>query len=466
MATLRGTPDPKHVLDCSTVSEGDRQTNRLQALAESAQLFAEASTDLARLLGVVARRFSELVGEAANIRLIEGDALVPVATYHPDPEIDAYLREFHDQTPLKVGEGISGQVLATGEPYYMPELDLEQFKQHVAPSFVSIFEKIGITGMIVVRLRARGINLGYLSLFRTSESRPPYTRDDLHLVQDLADRAALAIDNSRLLDGLERRVAERTKALETANRELEAFAFSVSHDLRSPLRAIEGFSHMLAEDHGPKLDDDARRMLAVIRRNAQHMGHLIEDLLRLSRLGHRAIQPVVEVDMREVVETVIAGIRAANPSVAIDLRMGEVPTAIGNVDLLRQVWTNLLDNAVKYSRRRPVAIVEVAGQRASGELRYTVTDHGAGFDPQYADKLFGVFQRLHTDSEFEGTGVGLALVQRIVSRHGGRVWAEGRLDAGATFGFGLPERGPGASSLGRAALAHEDVQAVAHLMKA
>jgi len=405
-------------------------------------MFAEASTDLGRLLSVVARRFSELVGEASNIRLVEGDDLVPVATYHPDSEIEGYLREFHDRTPLKVGQGISGRVLETGSAYFEPELDLERLKQTLAPAFVPIFEKIGITGMIVVRLRARGVNLGYLSLFRTSTARPPYTLDDLHLVQDLAERAALAIDNSRILDSLERRVAERTHQLEAANRELEAFAFSVSHDLRSPLRAIDSFSRMLQEDFAPALPDEGRRMLDVVRRNAQHMSHLVEDLLRLSRLGHRAIRPIVEIDMREVVETVIEGMRAANPDLAIDLRLGELPPALGNVELLRQVWVNLLDNAVKYSRRRPVAIVEVSGAREAGELRYTVTDHGAGFDPAQADKLFGVFQRLHSDAEFEGTGVGLALVQRIVERHGGRVWAEGHPDQGATFGFGLPERGP------------------------
>ncbi|HEY3595222.1 MAG TPA: ATP-binding protein [Polyangiaceae bacterium] len=424
------------------MSEDQRQTNRLQALAESSQMFAEASTDLTRLLGVVARRFSELVGEAANIRLIEGDDLVPVATYHPDPEVNEYLRDFHDQTPLKVGEGISGQVIATGEPYYKPELTLEQLKQRLAPRFVWIFEKVGIRGMIVVRLRARGINLGYLSLFHTSPSRPPYTNDDLHLVKDLADRAALAIDNSRLLDDLERRVAERTQALEIANRELEAFAFSVSHDLRAPLRAIDGFSQILEEDHGPQLNAEARRLLGTVRRNAQHMDRLITDLLRLSRLGHRAIHPISEIDMRGVVENIIAGIRAANPSLVIELKVGDLPKAIGNGELLHHVWTNLLDNAVKYSRRRPVVLVEVSGQREGGEVRYNVTDHGAGFDPTYADKLFGIFQRLHTDAEFEGTGVGLALVHRIVSHHNGRVWAEGRPDDGATFGFALPEKGP------------------------
>lgn len=408
-------------------------------------MFAEASTDLERLLGIVAQRFSELVGEAANIRLIEGDALVPVATYHPDPETNAFLHDYHDNTPLKLGEGISGQVLATGEPYYMPELDLEQLKKRIAPRFVSIFEKVGIAGMIVVRLRSRGINLGYLSLFRTSKSsRPPFTLDDLHLVQDLADRAALAIDNSRLLDSLERRVAERTRELEDANRELDAFAYSVSHDLRAPLRAIDGFSQMLEEDHGPALDDDARKMIAVIRKNAQRMAQLIEDLLRLSRLGHGALEPVVEVDMRSLVESVVAGLRAASPERALEITIGELPRALGNAQLLGQVWTNLLDNAVKYSRRKPVTRIEIDGKRDDGQLRYTVTDHGAGFDSTYASRLFGVFQRLHGDTEFEGTGVGLALVQRIVRRHGGDVWGEGRVDEGATFGFHLPERGPSA----------------------
>jgi signal transduction histidine kinase len=423
-----------------TVGDATRHANRMQALAESAQLFAEATTDWKRVLGLVARRFSELVGEATNIRLIDGDELVPVATYHADPEIERYLREFHDETFLRVGEGISGHVLDTGEPYYMPELDLDKLKQSIVPRFVPIFEKIGITGMIVARLRARGVNLGYVSLFRTGSSRPPYDLEDLHLVRDLADRAALAIDNSRLLDGLERRVAERTSALQSANHELEAFAHSVSHDLRSPLRSIVAFSHILDEEHGSHLDNDAREMLGVIRKNAERLHHLVDDLLRLSRLGHRALHPVVEVDMNEVASSAMATIRESHPDVSVDLSVGDLPTTSGNVDLLRQVWINLLDNAVKYSRRRPVARIEVTGKRENGENRYAVTDNGSGFDPQYADKLFGVFQRLHSDAEFEGTGVGLALVQRIVTRHGGRVWADGRLDAGATFGFALPER--------------------------
>ncbi len=418
--------------------DDDRHARRFQALAESGVLFAEATTDLSRLLNLVARRFSDLLGDGCNLRLIEGEQLVPMATSHPDPHTERYLREFHDATPLQVGVGISGQVLETGEPYFEPELDLEAFSRRTTPAFATVFRKTGITGMIVVRLRARGINLGYLGLFRTTPGRR-YTLDDLHLVRDLADRAALAIDNARLVEGLERRVAERTYELETANRELEAFAYSVSHDLRSPLRAIEGFSKVLEEDHGTALDADAQRTIGVIRKNTRRMSQLIDDLLRLSRLGARALEPIVLVEMRELIDSVVANLNLTEAR-PVEVRIAELPPARGNVDLLHQVWINLLSNAVKYSRKKPQTIVEISGTAEAGEVRYTVTDRGAGFDPKLADKLFGVFQRLHSDADFEGTGVGLALVQRIVARHGGRVWADGRLGEGATFGFALPDR--------------------------
>jgi signal transduction histidine kinase len=419
------------------VSEDDRHARRLQALAESGMLFAEATPDLARLLNLVAKRFAELVGDGCNLRLIEGDQLVPMATYHPDPEVQRYLREFHDATPLKVGVGISGRVLETGDPYFEPALDLATFQKSTTPAFAEVFERIGITGMIVARLRARGVNLGYLGLFRNGPG-PRYTLEDLALVQDLAERAALAIDNARLLETLERRVDERTRELEIRNRELEAFAFSVSHDLRSPLRAIEGFSQVLEEDHADALPADAKRTLGVIRKNTTRMTKLVDDLLRLSRLGARAIEPISELETRAIVDAIVSQLveTEARP---IELRLGELPKAMGNADLMQQVWMNLVGNAVKYSRKKPQTIVEIAGVREAGEVRFTITDHGAGFDPTYADKLFGVFQRLHSDADFEGTGVGLALVQRIVSRHGGRVWAEGRPGLGATFGFSLPD---------------------------
>ncbi|HET6282102.1 MAG TPA: ATP-binding protein [Polyangia bacterium] len=418
----------------------ERQANRLRILAESAHAFAEATTNVTRLLQLAAQRFAELVGDGCYIRLLSRDGiwLEPVATTHPDPEVERFLRETTDSVPLRFGEGISGRVVETGESVLMPTVSFEQYKKMTKPEFVPIFERVGVTSLIVVRLRARGINLGFIALVRNGIGRPAYTEEDLHLVEDLADRAALAINNGRLLEDLERRVSERTKELESANRELEAFCYSVSHDLRAPLRAIDGFSQILEEDHGKFLDPNGRGVIETIRRNARRMAQLIDDLLRFSRLGRQAMNPT-RVPMRAMVESLTEELRTTEPSRTLDIRIGPLPPALCDKDLIRQVWINLLGNAVKYTRGRSTAVVEVDGVLDGAEIRYTVKDNGAGFDPQFTSKLFSVFQRLHNASQFEGTGVGLALVERIVSRHGGRVWAEGRLEEGATFGFALPQ---------------------------
>lgn len=245
--------------------------------------------------------------------------------------------------------------------------------------------------------------------------------------------ALLALKND-----LENRVHQRTAELEVANKELEAFSYSVSHDLRAPLRAIDGFSRKVVVGYGDKLDDEGRRQLQVVRDNAQRMGNLIDDLLAFSRMGRReiALQPL---DMNAMVRGVADELRAAESQRAIEFAFLPLPRAWGDASMVRQVWVNLLANAVKFSRQRPVAHIEIGGSRESGEVRYWVKDDGAGFDMQYADKLFGVFQRLHRQDEFEGTGVGLAIAQRILHRHNGRIWGEGKPDAGATFRFALPQ---------------------------
>ncbi|BCB27715.1 hypothetical protein SKTS_26010 [Sulfurimicrobium lacus] len=240
---------------------------------------------------------------------------------------------------------------------------------------------------------------------------------------------------------LEERVQRRTAEFEAANKELEAFAYSVSHDLRAPLRAVDGFSRKVIMGYGDKLDDEGRRLLQVVRDNAQSMGKLIDDLLAFSRMGRRemASQPL---DMDAMVRSVADELRAAEPQRAIEFAFSPLPRASGDAAMLRQVWVNLLANAVKFSRLRQVAHIEVGGQTEGGEVIYWVKDDGAGFDMQYADKLFGVFQRLHRQDEFEGTGVGLAIAQRILHRHNGRIWGEGKPDAGATFRFALPSPMP------------------------
>jgi light-regulated signal transduction histidine kinase (bacteriophytochrome) len=251
-----------------------------------------------------------------------------------------------------------------------------------------------------------------------------------------------AEEDRRVKAELERLVAERTAQLAAANRELEGFSYSISHDLRAPLRAIEGFSQILEEDYGARLDDEGRRLLGVVRDSAKKMSALIDDLLAFSRLGRQAIKPV-EIRMddlaREVFEEILSQ-AGANRSQFI---IHPMPGATGDRALLRQVWMNLLSNAVKYSANREQPVIDVGGQLNGSEAVYYVKDNGAGFDMQYYDKLFSVFQRLHPEEEFSGTGIGLAIVQRVVTRHGGRVWAEGKPGVGAVFYFSLPKGDPG-----------------------
>jgi PAS domain S-box-containing protein len=225
--------------------------------------------------------------------------------------------------------------------------------------------------------------------------------------------------------------------LQATNAELDSFSYSVSHDLRAPLRAIDGFARVLVDEHGEKLGEEGRRVAGVITRNAVKMGKLIDELLAFSRLGRKQLEPQ-PVDMTALARA--AAEEAREPGRTIEVRIGDLPPASGDPGLLEQVWVNLLSNAVKYSRPRDVAVIEVSGKLEDSETIYTVRDNGVGFDARYQAKLFGVFQRLHSESEYEGTGVGLALVKRIMQRHGGWIRAESVLGRGATFIFGMPRR--------------------------
>ena len=225
--------------------------------------------------------------------------------------------------------------------------------------------------------------------------------------------------------------------LEEANKELESFSYSVSHDLRAPLRAIEGFSRILEEDYGPGLDDEGRRLLQTVRSNSLRMAQLIADLLEFSRWGRHPLASR-RIEMTLLAQEVFKEVQLAAPDSSPRISFGELPAAWGDASLIRQVWSNLLSNAVKYSGTRQNALIEVSGEAGDKEHTYSVKDNGAGFDMQYYNKLFGVFQRLHREDEFPGTGVGLAIVRRVVARHGGRVWAESKMNEGATFYFTLP----------------------------
>jgi PAS domain S-box-containing protein len=236
---------------------------------------------------------------------------------------------------------------------------------------------------------------------------------------------------------LNERLLRRGEELEAANKELEAFSYSVSHDLRAPLRGVDGFSRILTEEYGPHLDEEARRLLNVIRGEAQRMGQLIDDLLAFSRMGKQEMQRTF-CDMTELAHSAFEQIDAAARNRVRHFAVKELPPAYGDKAMLRQVFFNLVSNAAKFSAHKDQPEIEVGATAVDGLTTYYVKDNGVGFDQRFAAKLFGVFQRLHREDEFEGTGVGLALVKRIILRHQGKVWAEGRVNEGATIYFALP----------------------------
>ena len=247
------------------------------------------------------------------------------------------------------------------------------------------------------------------------------------------------VDAERSLLDYARRLEERSRELELANDELDSFTYSVSHDLRAPLRAIDGFAGMLAQDHANALEPEGQRLLGVIHGNVRKMARLIDDLLAFSRLGRKPLE-VAEVDMHGLVRQIVADARDAAPDRRMEFRVAALPPAAADRTLVEQVWVNLISNAVKYTRERADAIISIDGAIEGDQIVYRVADNGVGLDMRFASKLFGVFQRLHVASEFEGTGVGLALARRIVVRHGGWITADGRPGLGATFEFALPRR--------------------------
>jgi signal transduction histidine kinase len=306
-------------------------------------------------------------------------------------------------------------------------------------------------GLFVVRpvKELRGVTEKLAAGDLTVRTGPQYPAGELGLLGQAFDGMADAIQerDARLKEGaaeLGRRVRElneRTAQLEAAVKELESFSYTVSHDLRAPLRGIAGFSRILLEDYRDRLDEEGKRHLGIIIKQTQKMGNLIDDLLVFSRYGRREMHPK-EFKMEDLARAVFNDLQEHEPGRNLQLEVKPMPTARGDLDMIRRVLVNLLANALKFTREREPAVIEVSGRSEGHENVYCVQDNGVGFEMEYVDKLFGVFQRLHPEEEFEGTGVGLAIVHRIITRHGGRVWAEGRVGEGARFCFTLPKDDP------------------------
>jgi len=253
----------------------------------------------------------------------------------------------------------------------------------------------------------------------------------------LKERKKAENDIKKLNDELEQKVIERTEKLDNVNKELNSFTYSVSHDLRAPLRAIEGFGNMLVKNYGDKLDAEANRLMQVVMNNAKKMAQLIDDLLAFSRLGQLELVKI-NLDMNSVVQNVVTELKSLLENKEIKIEIEKLPNAFGDLGMIKQVLINLISNAIKYSSKKEKAIIQISSYIDGNNNVYVIKDNGAGFDMTYYEKLFGVFQRLHKANEFEGTGVGLSIVQRIVTKHKGKVWAEGIVGEGATFYFSLP----------------------------
>jgi light-regulated signal transduction histidine kinase (bacteriophytochrome) len=256
--------------------------------------------------------------------------------------------------------------------------------------------------------------------------------------RDITEKRHAEDEIKKLNEELEERVKQRTTLLEAANRELEAFSYSVSHDLRAPLRHINGFADLLVRNFEKDLPEKAKHYLRTITASGQKMGTLIDDLLQFSRTTRTEMRKAV-IDMNLLVNEVVSQMQPLIENRKVEFKIMDLPQLCGDYNLLRIVWNNLIDNALKYSRASHPSIISIGYQEEKSEHVFFVRDNGVGFDMKYAKKLFGVFQRLHSEAEFEGTGIGLANVQRIITRHGGRAWAEAEMGKGATFYFSIPK---------------------------
>ena len=415
--------------------------NRYETIISTVTRDVHQSINLQEVLENAVESMSENIElvDHIGIYLVEGEEAVLKAQRGLT---DRYIKQA-ERIPYP--KGATWETIIKGKPSYVADTNQDTV---IGPAG----REMGIKSYLSMPIHFEVKTAGCINI--TSLQKNAFDEEELKLLEIVAKQIGVAINNarqaealkqskeeiSRINEELENRILQRTAELSAANKELDSFSYSVSHDLRAPLRGIDGFSHILLEDYTDKLDEEGKRLLNLIRGKTQRMGQLIEALLAFSRLGRQQIE-LTEIAMGELAKAVFDELKANTPQQMMQFKINTLPAARGDRSMIRQVFANLLSNAIKFTRRKENAIIEVNGWVEANENLYYVKDNGVGFDMQYVNKLFGVFQRLHSVEEFEGTGVGLAIVERIIRRHGGRVWAEGKVDESATFYFTIPYRG-------------------------
>ncbi len=398
----------------------ERHNLAMRKLVEVVQSLSHAR-DLATIMAIVRVAARELTGaDGATFVLRDGE----FCYYAEESAIEPLWKG--QRFPL--ARCVSGWVMSHCEPVAIPDIYLDPRVPADAyrPTFVHSL------AMVPIRTSAP---IGAIGNYWATHH--VVTPEELALLEALANTTSVAMENVQVYSELEQRVEERTRELDLANRELEAFSYSVSHDLRAPLRAVQGFCRIYLEDFGADVPAEGRQFLDKAMAGAQRMSSLIDDLLEFSRLARQPLERSV-VDLDGLVRRVVDRQLGQNADRAVEMKLSPLGTFACDVSLVEQVLVNLVSNAIKFTGGREPARIEIGTEDIGGERVIYVRDNGAGFDLKFAGKLFGVFQRMHTTAQFEGTGVGLSIAQRIVARHGGRIWVDAELDRGATFRFTLP----------------------------